>query len=724
MRKAAAADLKRSGISVQQAEYAEMYSTKNASLIYSDFKKLPALVIPYLDPWTDDFMKFERDGKLLPFCRIRYYGDSAKTKSFKKSKPVRYTQPAGSGVHPYFPVCKSVNWLEVLADPTIPIMITEGEKKALAACLLGIPTIGLGGVYNFTSGGALLPLLDRVKWKGRSIFICYDSDVETNNQIQVAEARLTMELTQRSADVFRMRLPESKEGHKVGIDDFIMAQGEEELFKLVDAARGMSQMDRQVLLMNEVAAWVEAEGLIYDRANAGWIKKADFTLGSKFSVAQVAIPKAKGAGTRKLSVAAAWLKHPLAKRYESVLFKPGTNQLEIQTPSGGIALNSFLGLEGIPGDVKPFFELHNYLLSKTDEFDIDLPWKTICYHIQNPEARIDIGLMFIGPQGSGKSIWAKIMCQMVQPYGKIMFSKGLDNDYNGWVEKSLIVSLVEAKAFLLKRNLGTLKALITDKRQPMNEKYRVERDVDSHAFYIFSSNETSAAAFEDDDRRMVIIDCPKPHPRGPAFYKYIGAWLKNDGPMHLLDYFQNYDLKGWTPPDTAPRTRAKRMAYIASLTPVQKLVDYIKKEPDNFVMTSITSSLEWAYSDPVDKVLAAQVASQLPTIPIRPFYTPQELAVLFPQTSNTLKAAGDLAGELLQGGIPYLKCTDNLDGFMHKGVIQQFFIISNLEEFPVPISQKKFENYMVGFPTYKQLYDEIKKQKRNRKSKRKRKNNS
>ena len=180
--------------------------------------------------------------------------------------------------------------------------------------------------------------------------------------------------------------------------------------------------------------------------------------------------------------------------------------------------------------------------------------------------------------------------------------------------------------------------------------------------------------------------------------------MNNGGPEHLLDYFQNYDLEGWTPPDTAPQTRAKRMAYLASLTPVQKLVDNIKKETDNFVVTSIASSLEWAYNDPLDSVLAAQVASQLPTIPIRPFYTPEELAVLFPQASSTLKAAGDLSKELLQGGVPYLKCKDNLDGFMWKGMVRQYFIISNHEEFPGPITQKRFSKYMAGFPTYQQLY--------------------
>ena len=34
-----------------------------------------------------------------------------------------------------------------MADPTVTIIITEGEKKAACACKHGLPTIGLGGVF-------------------------------------------------------------------------------------------------------------------------------------------------------------------------------------------------------------------------------------------------------------------------------------------------------------------------------------------------------------------------------------------------------------------------------------------------------------------------------------------------------------------------------------------------------------------------------------------------
>lgn len=729
MLKAAEEDLERSGITLAEAEEAEMYSVDDASEVYKDFKQHPALIIPYVDPWTDDLMQFKRDGKMLPFCRVRYYPTEQPKQSFKKKKPIRYTQPVNSGVHPYFPVVNDLDWLKVAEDTSIPIVITEGEKKALSSCLTGLPTIGLGGVYNFFDEGVLLPILDKFEWRKRPVYICYDSDAADNNNIQAAEARLATELSQiRKAHLFLIRIPPDIDG-KVGIDDYLVKHGDDALFKLLEEAREMRPMDKEILKLNDDVAWIESEGMVLDLHTDIWMKKTDFTTGSVYSPRKIYTPKAKGDGVVENSVSEAWLKSPLTKRYRDVQFAPGSDEREIRLPDGTTALNLFRGLEGEEGDVEPFFELLDWLLSKTDEFDIDLIWKIICYKIQNLDARIDLGIMLLGPQGSGKSLFAKIVAQMVSPYNKVMTSRELGSDFNGWIERSLIVAMDEAEAHQLKRNMNTLKSLITERRQPMNEKYRRARDVDNHAFFIFTSNERNAGAFSDDDRRMIIIGCPGPHPEGEAFYDRIGVWYQAGGPLKLLDYFQNYDLEGWTPPNKAPVTREKRMAYLASLTPIQQLADTIKNSTKNVVLAWVAASMDWAHNAPSDSALAAEVAETLPLIQIRPFYTPEELALLFPQISATLQnikvmnnatPSNMLAQEFLQAGVDYLRCADNLDGFLYKGLVRQYFIISDHEEFSTPMSQAEFNDVIDTFPTYKELRDKAmaSEKERRRKSKR------
>lgn len=728
MIKVAKEDLKRSGITVQEAEEAEMYSVKDASKTYPEFKQAQGLIIPYVDPWTDDFMEFEREGDMLPFYRVRYFDKADKVRGFKKKKAIRYGQPKDSGVHPYFPLADGIDWREIAEDADIPIMITEGEKKSLAACLAGVPTIGLGGVYNFTHDGELLPVLDKIKWSQRVVYICYDSDAGDNNKIQVAEGRLATELSlKRNASVFLVRLPELPGGAKMGIDDFLEAKGDDALFELLDKAPEMRKIDKEILRMNGEVAWIAKEGLLLDLRTDTWLKKGDFTLGSDFSTRQIMVPKAKGDGVKFLSIAQAFLTHPHSRRYTDTIFRPGTEDKAIQLPRGGVAYNRFRGLDEEEGDVYPFFELYDWVLSRTDEFDPDLIWKTMAYKMQNLEEKIGLGVIFLGKQGSGKTLLCDILAEMVEPYNHTMDSDEMSSEFNGWKETSLIVVMNESKSAALKYNMEKLKAYVTDIRQPMNEKYRANRQINCYGFFLFNSNELSAGAFSDDDRRMIVIGCPNTHPQGDDFYSPVWAWRKAGGPKKLLNFFKNYDLEGWEPPRHAPDTRQKRMAYYASLTPLQKVGDAMLKADTNIVVTWIAAAMSWASSgeasSPQQIALASQIAQNMMHIQIRPFYTPEELTLLFPAISGTLAMgkvreatpANVLAQELMQIGIDYLRCEDNYDGFIWNGQTRQFLVVTDHEKYREPISQEKFEKIMCKFPTYK----EHRARNKNKKSKRK-----
>ena len=120
---------------------------------------------------------------------------------------------------------------EVLA--TSPeLLITEGEKKALAANQAGFPSIGLVGVWGWKPGKkeTLLPALERIPWKGRAVYVVFDSDIATKPDVQDAESRLAAHLAARGATVKVVRLPQGEPGAdgkpvKVGLDDFLVMHG-------------------------------------------------------------------------------------------------------------------------------------------------------------------------------------------------------------------------------------------------------------------------------------------------------------------------------------------------------------------------------------------------------------------------------------------------------------------------------------------------------------------
>jgi hypothetical protein len=92
---------------------------------------------------------------------------------------MKYWQPKGSVPHLYLPPL--LNWQTVAKNPARSLTITEGEKKAAAACQHGLVTTGIGGVWCWTktldnSDKLTLPMLDEFIWQHRSVLICPDSD--------------------------------------------------------------------------------------------------------------------------------------------------------------------------------------------------------------------------------------------------------------------------------------------------------------------------------------------------------------------------------------------------------------------------------------------------------------------------------------------------------------------------------------------------------------------
>ncbi|MCY2987194.1 MAG: phage/plasmid primase, P4 family [Planctomycetota bacterium] len=186
-------------------------------------KQGAGLVIPF----------FDENGKEI-MSRVK--PDNPPT---RKGKRCKYLSPTGSTVRVYFPSAVR----PVLQKPESILLFTEGEKKSLKATQEGFPTIGLTGVdcWHGKKSSALLPDLDRINWTGRCVFIAFDSDAAENPNVADNEVLLAAALTKRGAVVKVVRIPPGLVGAdgkptKVGLDDFLVANGANELWKLLDVA--------------------------------------------------------------------------------------------------------------------------------------------------------------------------------------------------------------------------------------------------------------------------------------------------------------------------------------------------------------------------------------------------------------------------------------------------------------------------------------------------------
>jgi len=177
-----------------------------------------------------------------------------------KPKPRgKYLGAPGSTNRLYFPPGIT---REQLADITIPIIVVEGEKKALALHRLAshnsdaprfIP-IGISGVWNWRgtvgkTGGPRGERLDvkgpindlgHIVWGGRKVSILFDADVHTNDSVKWARDGLCRELKTRDAEVGFVSLPEDCGVN--GVDDLLALWGPDRVLELLQAPTGTSKI--------------------------------------------------------------------------------------------------------------------------------------------------------------------------------------------------------------------------------------------------------------------------------------------------------------------------------------------------------------------------------------------------------------------------------------------------------------------------------------------------
>ena len=215
-----------------------------------------AYVIPYYDI----------EGKAVPFYRIRMLDHNPK-----------YKQPKNAIPHVYYPP----SFPAVMAKNKRYVIVTEGEKKAAAACKQGFPTVGLGGVDSWRTRILILPgdtmltaaygktkqlvaklpstasqlvddytlatgmpeLQDLIMSKTLSVIIIFDSDTNDAEasikpEVQRAAAALGYDLRHKGISPQHIRqlvLPNGEdETTKVGLDDFLNSHSAKELSELIE----------------------------------------------------------------------------------------------------------------------------------------------------------------------------------------------------------------------------------------------------------------------------------------------------------------------------------------------------------------------------------------------------------------------------------------------------------------------------------------------------------
>jgi hypothetical protein len=184
-------------------------------------------------------------------------------------KPIKYETPRDARM--VLDVPPTVRPL--LGDPTVPLLITEGIRKADAAASVSLCCVDLLGVWswrgsNEAGGKIALPDWEHIARNGRAEYLVFDSDVMVKDLVHASLARLKVFSESRSAVVRMIYLPSGENGAKVGLDDYLAAgHSKDELLSLAtDQLRRPDRPDVNTGSSWQAGAYTMTEsGIVYDR---------------------------------------------------------------------------------------------------------------------------------------------------------------------------------------------------------------------------------------------------------------------------------------------------------------------------------------------------------------------------------------------------------------------------------------------------------------------------
>lgn len=535
-------------------------------------------------------------GKKTDNWRVRYLEPVKSAFGALPKKERRYSQAKATLPRFYFP--KSITWPAFNKNTTEPLIITEGEKKADKACQMGLPCIAVGGVWSWRSikhGMSAIPDFKVIEWKGRKVWLCFDTDIVAKPLVIGALNALAHELTSRGAVVMLKHLPKTPGLGK--LDDYLCKRSVKAFIQLPLTEYAESE---RLWLLNERLAFVGGDiNAVFDFEDRCMYPNKNALL-YKFANETYQVPKANGEGFVEKNAAEQWLKWKERRQYKDIGYFPGDGDIV------NMKINTWRGYDCEPkkGSVKPFYDLLNFVFADDRELMIwFLQW--LAYPLQEPGTKLLTGvLLHSRAQGVGKSFIGYIMKDIYGDNFNVVGQEDLQGAFNGWVVSKQFILGEEITGSNSRRDADRIKNMLTRESLNVSIKYQPEYQIADCAQFLFTSNHVDAFFLEDTDRRVAVHEITAP-PQDEIFYQRIDRWRANGGAAHLFWHLLNdIDCSKFNSKAPAPITAAKSemialsksdldLALIELLdNPASVLrFDKIEVERDLFTSTEIASVL-------------------------------------------------------------------------------------------------------------------------------------
>lgn len=280
-----------------------------------------------------------------------------------------------------------------------------------------------------------------------------------------------------------------------------------------------------------------------------------------------------------------FLKHPRIKRYEKPEFLPGVT--EEDKPENVINLWRGWSLRSDitddndyePEDCRLFLNhLRDNLCGQDDDVYIYLlGWMADA--LINPHRTCEVALVLHGPQGSGKTLFAKLFMQFFTPHTLVLDKPDqVTGTHNRHLQDKCIIFADEAFFAGNRQHGATLKTLVTSEEIFIHPKF-VDGFMAKKLFrMIIASNDEHVIRAEVDDRRYLVlsVDAGKHNQDSYYFGAIVDEW-NNGGKQALFNWLRGaywrrtLETGAWEA-GLRPKTKALNKQKDLSLPKTQSIV--------------------------------------------------------------------------------------------------------------------------------------------------------
>jgi phage/plasmid-associated DNA primase len=173
--------------------------------------------------------------------------------------------------------------------------------------------------------------------------------------------------------------------------------------------------------------------------------------------------------------------------------------------------------------------------------------KWLAYVFQHPDV-VHTGLVLCGSQGVGKNSFVEPLGVLLgSHYAPLSSINELVSNFNFHLKNAVLIHANEAVWGGNRKELGTLKAMITEQTCLIEGKGKDRIVVRNFKHVIISSNEDWPVHLDPDDRRFLVLRVSEKHKEDHEYFKAIQNELNNGGYEALLFDLLHEDLTNFNP---------------------------------------------------------------------------------------------------------------------------------------------------------------------------------